>query len=155
MLGFSFRNNISTRLLYQLQNVDSRHIIWPNNTNHFFNELISIQPKYILGLGQYSGRDQDKIRIELNCTNKKGNTLIDGNILKEQSINSFFTPSQYSKYAYALGNSQCNQISWKIMQLIDSKRLKSRYTFLHIPKKIDFKIAINQIESELAHYYHK
>lgn len=43
------------------------------------------------------------------------------------------------KYATAMGNSWCNLISWKIVELIQNGKLKSHYTFVHIPK--DFPIS--------------
>lgn len=39
------------------------------------------QPGYILGLGVYSGKDQDKIRIETKCTNQFRNDFINGDKL--------------------------------------------------------------------------
>ena len=49
----------------------------------------------------------------------------------------FVIPTQEMKYASAMGNSECNYISWKIMELVDEGRLNARYTFLHLPKSMN------------------
>jgi len=54
------------------------------------------------------------------------------------------------KYATAIGNSYCNQTSWEIIKLINQKQLKSRYTFLHIPKNFKPWIAAQEINEALV-----
>jgi pyrrolidone-carboxylate peptidase len=97
--------------------------------------LLHDQPSRILGLGTYSGVDQDKIRVETVATNRFRNDSIEANAPVEININNYLEPSSENfKMASALGNSYCNLISWKIMRLISDGSLKSKYSFLHIPK---------------------
>lgn len=127
----------TSRLLYLLKNINCCYLVFPNNLDVYLDMLLHDQPEYILGLGSYSGVDQDKIRIETLCSNQFRNDFVDSNIYTETSINPFLTLSHPGlKYANAIGNSYCNQVSWQIVKLINEKKLKSRYTFLHIPKSI-------------------
>lgn len=114
--------------------------------------IIHDQPKYILGLGSYSGIDNDKIRIEQVCTNKFRNNTYDGNPYKEIQINSFIKPSSIFKYASGIGNSYCNLNSYRIMSLIEEKRLSSQYTFLHIPKSMNHFEASREIDKALKEF---
>lgn len=136
-------------ILYQLRNIDCSYIVNPNNLDHYLKMLLRDQPKHILGLGSYSGVDQDKIRIETICTNQFRNNY-DGGIPKQTKINYFLKPNENLKLGKAMGNSYCNQISWKIMELIDRGELCSKYTFLHIPKSIPSSIASPIIDQSLA-----
>ncbi len=111
--------------------------------------LMNDKPKYILGLGVYTGRDQDKIRIETKCTNQFRNNVIEEKTIEEIDINYFLTPSISSKYATAIGNSYCNLVSWKIMRLIETKQLQSQYTFLHVPKSMKAMTAVKEIDQML------
>ena len=99
-------------------------------------KLIKLQPDKILGLGRYSGRDQDKIRIEATCSNKFRNSTFDNSPLTHLSINHWIQPNDEFKLAKGIGNSWCNLVSYKIMSAINSGKLKSQYTFLHIPKNV-------------------
>ncbi len=134
-------------IMYQLRNTDCSYIVNPNNLDHYLMMLLLDQPKYILGLGSYSGVDQDKIRIETICTNQFRNKF-DGKVLKQTKLNYLLKPNENLKLGKAMGNSHCNQVSWKIMELINGGELRSKYTFLHIPKSMPIGVAtpiINQI----------
>lgn len=112
--------------------------------------LLHDQPSHILGLGSYSGIDQDKIRIETITKNHFRNDPIESNAPEEIVINNFLkTSSENFKIASALGNSYCNFISWKIMRLIDSGLLRSKYSFLHIPKSMYHRELISMINGIL------
>lgn len=131
---YGFALGSTGRLLYRLKNIDCCYLVFPNNLDKYLDMLVHDQPPYILGLGSYSGVDQDKIRIETICSNQFHNDLVDGDQYTEVEIKPFLEPSATMKYAKAIGNSYCNQVSWKIMQLINNGKLNSQYTFLHIPK---------------------
>ncbi|MCL5784693.1 MAG: hypothetical protein M1142_05065 [Patescibacteria group bacterium] len=107
------------------------------------------QPEFILGMGAYSGQDNDAIRIETTTNNKFRNNIIDSKDPKTLSINPFLKPSPGMKLASGLGNSWCNFVSWKIVKLINQKSLKSQYTFLHIPKRFPVNQAVMTIEKAL------
>lgn len=149
---YGFALGSTGRLLYRLKNTDCCYLIYPNNLNHYLSMLLHNQPPYILGLGSYSGVDQDQIRIETICTNQFRNDFIDGDQYIETAIKPFLKPTETMKYANAIGNSYCNQISWKIMQLINQGKFSSQYTFLHVPKTFDFRTAIDVIDLALLEF---
>lgn len=140
------------KLLYKLKSPDHCYIVYSNNIDHYLNLLVHDQPIQILGLGSYSGADQNKIRIERITTNQFRNDKIEENAPDKLEINNFLQfpiPNDHLKYADAIGNSWCNLISWKIIRLIENGTLHSRYTFLHIPKDFDQKLAVSAINQAL------
>jgi pyrrolidone-carboxylate peptidase len=140
IIGFAFRGNISSKALNELS-IKTKFEIESDNKviDLFIEEMFKLNPKYILGLGMYSGRDKDKLRIETQC-------IYENKILK---INNFLNPSGKSKFANGIGNSYCNYVSGKIMNEIYSKKLETKYTFIHIPKSFDIKVATEEIEEIL------
>ncbi len=145
--GFAFGRNLSAYILWRLREIDCCYEIFPNNLDQYLQMILHDQPECILGLGVYSGVDQDKIRIETKCSNQFRNDFIEGNKIEDISIDPYLKPSLLSKYATGIGNSYCNLVSWKIMRLILQKKLKSRYTFLHIPKSLGATVLVKQIDS--------
>jgi len=150
---YSFALGSTGRLLYQLKNIDCCYLIFPNNLDKYFDMLIHDQPQYILGLGSYSGVDQDKIRIETICSNQFRNDFAEGDRYAEVEIKPFLKPTTIMKYANAIGNSYCNQVSWKIMQLISQGKLGSQYTFLHIPKTMKSWLIALEIDRALIEFH--
>lgn len=151
LYSFVLTNGLG-RLLYKLKSPDHCYIVYSNNIDHYLNLLVHDQPSHILGLGSYSGIDQDKIRIERITTNQFRNDKIEESAPDKLEINNFLSlpvPNDHLKYASAIGNSWCNLISWKIMRLIENENLRSQYSFLHIPKNFDQSLAIQQIENIL------
>ena len=136
-------------IMLQLRNTDCSYIINQNNLDHYLKLLLQDQPKCILGLGSYSGINQEKIRIETVCTNQFRNNY-DGGVPKQITLNYFLQPNENLKLGKAMGNSYCNQISWKIMELISGGELSSKYTFLHIPKSMPAWQAANFIDQSLT-----
>lgn len=144
LFGFAFtKRNISYQTLYCLRNIDCCYLLWGEKSiNKYLEFLLEHQPEFILGLGIYTGRDQKKIRIETKCSNG----------LSKTDINPFLKPYQNSIFAESIGNSFCNLASWKIMELINLGNLKSRYTFLHLPKSMAPSFAVEEIESMIKHF---
>jgi len=140
------------RMLYRLRQIDCCYLVYPNNIDHYLEMLLHDQPPYILGLGQYSGVDQDQIRIETVCTNKFRNDYVDGTEKQKIKLNSFLFANSQMKLAEAMGNSHCNLVSWRIMQLINRGELNSKYTFLHIPKNMKPWVATQIIDRELEKF---
>lgn len=140
------------RLIYGLKSPEHCQIVYGNNIDHYLEQLIRDQPSHILGLGSYSGVDQDKIRIEKIATNQFRNSKIEENAHDRIEINNFLLPipKVNFKYTNAMGNSWCNLISWKIMRLIKNGTLHSRYSFLHIPKSVDKYIISKQIDDYIC-----
>lgn len=131
---YGFATGNTGRVLYQLKNIDCCYLVFGNNIDHYLDMLIHDQPSYILGLESYSAVDQDKIRIETICSNQLRNDFLEGNTCKETEIQPFLKPTPLAKIASGIGNSYCNMVSWKIMELINQQKLRSQYTFLHVPK---------------------
>lgn len=149
--GFALSGNTG-RILYRLKQIDCCYLVHPNNIEHYLEMLLHDQPPYVLGLGTYSGADQGQIRIETICTNQFRNSYVDGNEKKVVAVNSFLFQSSQMKIAKAIGNSHCNLVSWKIMQLINQDKLNAQYTFLHIPKNIKPRVVTEMIDQELIKY---
>ncbi|OGD83579.1 hypothetical protein A2572_04745 [Candidatus Collierbacteria bacterium RIFOXYD1_FULL_40_9] len=134
--------------IYQLKSPDCCYIVYGSNIDHYLKILLHDQPSHILGLGSYSGADQVKIRIETITTNRFRNDPIEAYAPDELRINNYLeTSNENFKMASALGNSYCNLISWKIMRLIENGELKSRYSFLHIPKEMFNKDLISLLDN--------
>jgi len=91
--------------------------------------------KFIIGIGDYDGLDQTKIRLEQECH--------DGN--QTFKINNFLTPSENTIFSKDIGNFNCNYISFLIMEKIEKERLDIKYSFIHVPKKMNFKEASEDI----------
>ncbi len=146
--GFAFqKSNISSITLYQLKNIDCCYLVWGTSSiETYLDFLLQHQPAHILGLGAYTGKDQDKIRIEQTCTNKFRNGFIEGNSLETIQINPYLKSNPTSKFAKGIGNSYCNYISYRITKLIETGELKSRYTFLHLPKSFNLYLAVQSID---------
>ncbi len=140
LYAFALTNSLG-KLLYKLKAPDHCYLVWSNNIDHYLDILLHDQPEFILGMGVYSGVDQETIGIETGTTNNL-------------PINYFLKPDGSNvKLASRSGNSLCNLISWKIMKLINKNLLNSKYTFLHIPKQFPSYKAISLIEQMLKGQY--
>lgn len=150
---FAFRNR-SYQVQRTLDPTIIKFVITPTNIEDYLAELIRTQPDYILGLGDYTGRDQAKLRVETIAKNQFRNQAITLNtpLGLECKLNPFLPLVKDAKIAKALGNSWCNLISWHIGNLIQEGTLKSQYTFLHIPKKFSVDRAGEIIESMLLNF---
>jgi pyrrolidone-carboxylate peptidase len=149
MLIFGFSGNISEKIASDLEIPGSQKFIIKDSSSIavLLDTLQSIHPKYILGLGEYSGRGQDNIRIETVCRNKFRNNVISENESSEFSIQSFLHPNESMQLANGIGNSYCNLVSYKIMQL--KEHIPFEYTFLHVPKAFNTQKATRTITNQL------
>jgi len=152
LLLFSFKGNISEEVL-QICDFPHSYYIPSDLTliDNFVKVIVTQNPKYIIGLGMYSGRDIDKLRMETLCNNRFGNTITH-TIFNEYSINKFFKESSYIKESKGIGNSYSNYISYQIMNRVQQKKLDSQYTFIHIPYSFDKEIAAAEILSNINRY---
>lgn len=99
---------------------------------------------HIIGLGEYSGVDQDKLRYETSCNKRFRNTdLADVSTLKNDE---FLETGKLSKYTNGIGNSWCNLLSIK---MLNTPRKNYKYAFIHIPKNFDVQTAANEILTSL------
>lgn len=150
LICFAFSGNTSEEILRKLA-IDNKFIIkGKKSVDNLINEINTKNPKYILGLGMYTGRDKNNLRLEVRCSNKFRNKTLDGRKLKDIEINNFLKPTKNSKLASGIGNSFCNMVSYKIMKLINDKDLTSQYSFIHIPRKFNANLAAVEIELMLA-----
>ncbi len=151
--GFAFtKRNISSYTLYNLTGLDRRNLLWGvKSIKQYCDILLHDQPNYILGLGIYTGRDKDKIRIEQSCSNRYRSKIIHNETELQVPINPFIQPGKLSKLTDGIGTSYCNYISFQIIGLINSGKLCSKYTFLHIPSSFDRQLAIAEINQMLTH----
>ena len=150
--AFAFAGNISSKVLYRLKSTDCSFLAYPNNIDFYLKMLLHDQPRYILGMGVYSGKDQESIRIETTTNNKFRNEKIEPLLEADETLTlkNFLIPTEGAKLASGLGNSWCNLVSWKIMQLINQKLLSSKYSFLHIPTSTPLPIALTTIEKMIS-----
>lgn len=127
--------------------------VWSNNVDHYLQMLVHDQPKYILGMGTYSGIDQDAIRIETITKNQFRNEAIEKDLPNTKTIllKPFVKQIDQTKYASALGNSWCNLTSWKIARLIEKGELQAKYNFLHVPKSFRANTAIEIVEAMMLY----
>ena len=142
LIIFAFSNTVAARVLEGIKHtnkvlLDSR----TESIDQFIESASKLKGKRVLGLGQYSGRDKDKLRIELICNNKFRNTHLG---LKKLTIAPFIEPLGNSKYARGLGNSYCNLVS---VRLINKTNVS--YSFIHIPKSIEVSRAVAELTSML------
>lgn len=153
--AFAFtRRNISCTTLYSLKSnlIDHKYLLWGESSiNKYLELIIKNQPKYILGLGIYTGNNDGKIRIETKCSSRFKN-LNQYASIDELDIHSYLKPNQNSKFTTSIGHSFCNLVSYKICKLIESGQIKSAYTFLHIPrglKSIDTAATVDDMLSKI------
>ncbi len=65
LYGFSL-SSYTSRILWRLKPLDMCYSLWPNNIDHYLYILTHDQPKYIVGMGTYSGIDQGLFKQALN-----------------------------------------------------------------------------------------
>ena len=146
---FSFEGNISQEVLDKLSNKHKAVINSDESEiNKFIKGLLFDHYSFIIGLGEYSGKDKDRLRIEVVCSNKFRNKVL-GQEYKKINISEFLKPSSKSKLAKGIGNSYCNLISYLIMKNIKESNQQILYAFIHIPKGFSVEEAANEINQIL------
>ncbi len=144
---YAFSFPPTKNILYKLRNTDCSYITNPNNFSHYLKLLLHDQPKYILGLGSYSGVDQDKIRIETICTNQFRNEFEDGT-QKQTSLTYFLQPNEYentSEYRHPAKNKERKESS--------SSRQNNAMSYLFcIPNMLGHRSYINVTLITIATY---
>lgn len=150
ILAFSFICNISQKVLEKVL-VDQKSYLKSDEIwiNEFIKNFQIANPRFILGLGEYFGRDKDKLRIEAVCSNKFRNK-VQGEEYQEVRLTTFLEPTAKLKYAKGIGNSYCNLISYKIMKTIEETNMQTQYTFVHIPKNYNSEEAAHEINQILT-----
>lgn len=151
--GFAFtRRNISAQTLYSVEGLDHRTLLWGvASIDRLVQKLLTDQPEYVLGMGIYGGREH--IRIETTCFNKFRREEITTGAPEKLDISYFVRHTEISILAKSIGNSWCNLVSWKIMEQISTGKLQSKYTFLHLPKRMKPEVANVEVASLLKAIY--
>lgn len=144
-----------TNILWNLQNVDKRYIVYPNNIEYYLKMILHEKPASILGMGIYSGRDKDKIRIETICTNKFKRGFLDIDEKVELTIPNFLTEDDKFKLAKGMGNSYCNFSAYKITKFIKGNKLDTKFSFLHVPKRCKKEEILTSIYNKLYDFTEK
>lgn len=129
LLVFAFKDTIAEQVANNLQ-IDANRILI-ESTIEAIDELITSTRtnKYdcVLGMGSYSGRDRDQLRIETECSSQFRNNKTN---LERVSIPYFLQPNDDMRLAKGIGNSWCNLVSYKFIKAFPS----IPYTFIHVPK---------------------
>ena len=154
--GFAFIKNVSAYTLYRLKNVGCCYLLCgAASIDKYLEFLLHDQPEYILGLGQFFGSQQNQIRIETKCANNFKNRAINSQFGIKETVRMvpFLKPQGLSVLSESIGNSYCNLVSWKIMELINKQKLKSKYTFIHIPKYMPVRLSTEEINQLSEGFY--
>jgi pyrrolidone-carboxylate peptidase len=153
--AFSFKENISEKVLDNILTKSKYYLVADEKQIMLFiKNLLLHPPSFILGLGAYSGRDNNKLRIETICSNKFRNQ-VKGAEYEIIDINKFIEPLNNSKLSKGMGNSYCNLISYNIMRIIKDNNIKTHYAFIHIPKSFNIKVATDEINQMLNATFYK
>lgn len=100
---------------------------------------------FVLGMGAYSGRDSDALRIEAQCSSHFRNNKDN---LQKMQIPYFLRPSEGGvKLATGIGTSWCNLVSYKLLKA----HPKANYTFIHVPKLYPVNNGVKIIDQQLTH----
>lgn len=143
---FAFKNTNAERVarglstLFEVIYLDSS----VKSVKDFVNDINLSRYQYIIGLGDYSGRDTDQLRVETKCNNQFRNNKT---TLECINIPHFIKQDEYVKYANGIGNSWCNLVSYMLLKNNPEIR---KYTFVHIPKKFPINIAVNNLRRQLV-----
>lgn len=137
----AFNGTIASEVLTSLSQFKTYTIESNLESIHdFVTKADDIGTKYIIGLGQYSGRDTDKLRIETKCNKKFRNNEIANS--QKLLLDEILSETDKAKKVCGLGNSFCNLLS--VMILNDTNR-KYLYAFIHIPKNFKATVATAEI----------
>lgn len=143
-LIFGFEDTIAEKVAYLLSDVADIKIIKSSETGieSFISRTDFSHYKRIIGMGMYSGRDKDRVRIETECSsqfrNKKEN-------LTRLPIPYFIDENDTFKLAKGIGNSWCNLVSFRLL----SSHKITNYTFLHIPRTMSDKFVAGSLRKKV------
>jgi len=144
-LIFGFEGTNTEKVAQLLSDVADIKIIKSSETGieNFISRTDFSHYKHIIGIGMYSGRDKDRVRIETECSsqfrNKKENLI-------RLSIPYFIDENDIFKLAKGIGNSWCNLVSFR---LIKTQKV-ANYTFLHVPRTMSVTKVANAVRTVLS-----
>lgn len=142
LIVFAFKETTSSKVLERLKVRNKRYV---DSSAHSIDSFVSGLPfregLWVLGIGDYSGRDKEKLRIETRCHPRFRKRTLTG----KSKMSPFLKPGLRSKYAQGLGNSFCNLISHRIIN-----RTRAEYAFIHIPKGFEVESAVSEISAMIS-----
>lgn len=146
ILLFAFKGTVAEKVANKLR-VPVK-IITLNSSAKAIYEFVSSfeinQYDYVLGMGMYSGRDSDALRLETQCNSHFRNNKDN---LQKISIPYFLHADEGIKLAMGIGTSWCNLVSYRLLKA----KPKLKYTFIHVPKLFPVNEAAKIIDQQLAH----
>lgn len=148
MIAFAFAGTNSDQVLRKITHPGIEKHYLKSEMNYleaFLDYLRMAEPDFILGMGQYSGRDKEYIRVEMLCRNKFRRAEINQGGKDEISIMPYFFMNDYFDLTQGMGNSWCNYISYKICSELE----QHKFSFLHIPKTFSITLAAREIDEQL------
>lgn len=143
---FGFQGTIAEQILKNIQTrVAITTTYLPSNKEaitDFVQQTNFAYYDYVIGMGSYSGRDHEAIRLETQCSN---NFRVRPATLRFHAISPSFAPTGPFAYAQGIGNSWCNLVSFMLLEAYPNLN----YTFLHIPKSFAITHASREIFRQL------
>lgn len=145
ILVFAFRGTIAHTTAKLLQCADAVVIIDSSVAaiERFVRTTSFDRYEYILGLGVYSRRDKEMLKIETVCSGRFGRNASDSATL---ALPSFLTEAPGMKLATSMGIGWCNLVSYRLMQAVHPQH----YSFVHIPKTFSAQRAAALLDEQLA-----
>ena len=144
-LIFGFEGTITEKVARFLSDIADIKIIKSSETDilSFISQTDFSRYERVIGMGMYSGRDKDRVRIETECSSKFRNKKEN---LTRLPIPYFIYENDIFKLAKGIGNSWCNLVSFR---LIKTQKV-ANYTFLHVPRTMSVTKVANAVRTVLS-----
>ncbi len=143
-LIFGFENTVTEKVARQLSDIADIEVIKSNTADieRFITQTDLFHYERVIGMGTYSGRDKDHVRIETECSSQFRNNKEN---LTRLPIPYFIDENNTFRLAKGIGNSWCNLVSFHLVKSLNV----AKYTFLHVPHTMPVTKVENAIRAEL------
>ena len=142
---FSFCKTRSSWIMYKTQWQDSCYLVYGSNTSPYELFLHHEKPDLIIGMWDYTGVDQDSLRIESYCTNSFRNETVDGwDQIQYPLYVPIKAPLGFKKWT-GMWNWFCNNTCYKLLKWVESEKSVAKLLFIHIPKSYNWSEAVTAI----------
>ena len=141
---FGFKGTIAAKIAKQLATYGDVVLLESSlpAIKHFAQTINFKSYDRILGLGAYSGKDKNELRIETTCSSQFRNNKTN---LHRHKLPYFMQPAEGIKTAGGIGNSWCNVVCYALVTEVPN----AHFTFLHVPKNFDIQRAVKIIAAQL------
>src|SRR5262245_5589377 len=152
-----FQDNVTEKILRRLPRRNGlKKIVFPVRFQkaQFLSAIKKHRPDLVLGLGQCA--HGQRLRIEVQAVNRRRNSPDD----KARPILGGGSPSlrthlrlalgQQGKYSNNAGEYVCNYSMYVILAFINRHQLPTRFGFIHIPHRYDYKKATRLVEKAIG-----